>query len=143
MRTLYDRFFLTGLPAHERAPGIVFARRSRRDHSQRGRRDAHACQPGLGTGRGHHRALRRDRHFRGAPAAVGCHPAEALERKYKHEIFANEFVLLSLLHARRDHEQVYHQVRAEVVDVATWSSRHDPDGHPPAARGDGTITEDF
>ena len=44
---------------------------------------------------------------------LGVIPPEALERKYKHEIFANEFVLLSYYIASINIEQVYHQVRAE------------------------------
>ena len=44
---------------------------------------------------------------------LGVIPPEALECKYKHEIFANEFVLLSYYIASINIEQVYHQVRAE------------------------------
>ena len=44
---------------------------------------------------------------------LGVIPPEALEHKYKNEIFANEFVLLSYYIASINIEQVYHQVRAE------------------------------
>lgn len=44
---------------------------------------------------------------------LGVIPPEALECKYKNEIFANEFVLLSYYIASINIEQVYHQVRAE------------------------------
>ena len=70
---------------------------------------------------------------------------EALEHKYKNEIFANEFVLLSYYIASINIEQVYHQVRAEQgadegyvkfpgMTLTDTFQLHE---------GDGTITEDF
>ena len=44
---------------------------------------------------------------------MGVIPPKALEHKYKNEIFANEFMLLSYYIASINIEQVYHQVRAE------------------------------
>jgi len=44
---------------------------------------------------------------------LGVIPPTALEEKYKNDIFANEFVLLSYYIAPIDIEQVYHQVRTE------------------------------
>ena len=58
---------------------------------------------------------------------LGVIPPEALEHKYKNEIFTNEFVLLSYYITSINIEQVYHKVRAEQG----------------ADEGDGTIAEDF
>ena len=76
---------------------------------------------------------------------LGVIPPEALERKYKHEIFANEFVLLSYYIASINIEQVYHQVRAEqgvdegYVEFPGMTLTDTFQLH----EGDGTITEDF
>ena len=58
---------------------------------------------------------------------LGVIPPEALEHKYKNEIFTNEFVLLSYYITSINIEQVYHKGRAEQG----------------ADEGDGTIAEDF
>ena len=63
---------------------------------------ARLCEPFAGTGTFVARLLQ-----------LGVIPPEALEHKYKNEIFANEFVLLSYYIASINIEQVYHQVRAE------------------------------
>ena len=76
---------------------------------------------------------------------LGVIPPKALERKYKHEIFANEFVLLSYYIASINIEQVYHQVRAEqgvdegYVEFPGMTLTDTFQLH----EGDGTITEDF
>lgn len=44
---------------------------------------------------------------------LGVIPPKALEHKYKSDIFANEFVLLSYYIASINIKQVYHQVRTE------------------------------
>ena len=92
------------------------------------------CEPFAGTGTFVARLLQ-----------LGVIPPEALERKYKNEIFANEFVLLSYYIASINIEQVYHQVRTEQgvdegyvefpgMTLTDTFQLHD---------GDGTITEDF
>lgn len=76
---------------------------------------------------------------------LGVIPAEALERKYLQEIFANEVVLLSYYIASINIEQVYHQVRAEqgvdegYVEFPGMTLTDTFQLH----EGDGTITEDF
>ena len=76
---------------------------------------------------------------------LGVIPPEALEHKYKNEIFANEFVLLSYYIASINIEQVYHQVRAEqgvdesYVEFPGMTLTDTFQLH----EGDGTITEDF
>ncbi|WP_315580536.1 type ISP restriction/modification enzyme [uncultured Actinomyces sp.] len=76
---------------------------------------------------------------------LGVIPPEALEQKYKNEIFANEFVLLSYYIASINIEQVYHQVRAEqgvdegYVEFPGMTLTDTFQLH----EGDGTITEDF
>ena len=76
---------------------------------------------------------------------LGVIPPEALERKYKNEMFANEFVLLSYYIASINIEQVYHQVRAEqgvdegYVEFPGMTLTDTFQLH----EGDGTITEDF
>ena len=76
---------------------------------------------------------------------LGVIPPEALKHKYKNEIFANEFVLLSYYIASINIEQVYHQVRAEqgvdegYVEFPGMTLTDTFQLH----EGDGTITEDF
>ena len=76
---------------------------------------------------------------------LGVIPPEALEHKYKNDIFANEFVLLSYYIASIIIEQVYHQVRAEqgvdegYVEFPGMTLTDTFQLH----EGDGTITEDF
>ncbi|WP_255313870.1 type ISP restriction/modification enzyme [Trueperella pecoris] len=60
------------------------------------------CEPFLGTGTFVTRLLQS-----------GIIPAEKLEHKYLHEIFANEIVLLSYYIASINIEQVYHEIRKE------------------------------
>ena len=95
---------------------------------------ARLCEPFAGTGTFMARLLQ-----------LGVIPPEALERKYKNEMFANEFVLLSYYIAPINIEQVYHQVRAEqgvdegyvefpVITLTDTFQLHE---------GDSTITEDF
>ena len=75
---------------------------------------------------------------------LGVIPPEALEHKYKNEIFTNEFVLLSYYIAPINIEQVYHQVRAEqgvdegYVEFPSMTLTGTFQLH----EGDGTITED-
>ena len=76
---------------------------------------------------------------------LGVIPPEALEHKYKNEIFANEFVLLSYYIASINIEQVHHQVRAEQgVDEGYVEFPGIPltDAFQ-LHEGDGTITKDF
>lgn len=95
---------------------------------------ARLCEPFAGTGTFVARLLQ-----------LGVIPPEALERKYKNEIFANEFVLLSYYIASINIEQVYHQVRAEqgvdegYVEFPGMTLTDTFQLH----EGDGTITEDF
>ena len=76
---------------------------------------------------------------------LGVIPPEALEHKYKNDIFANEFVLLSYYIASINIEQVYHQVRTEqcvdegYVEFPGMTLTDTFQLH----EGDGTITEDF
>lgn len=76
---------------------------------------------------------------------LGVIPPEALEHKYKNDISANEFVLLSYYIASINIEQVYHQVRAEqsvdegYVEFPGMTLTNTFQLH----EGDGTITEDF
>lgn len=92
------------------------------------------CEPFAGTGTFVARLLQ-----------LGVIPPEALEHKYKNEIFANEFVLLSYYIASINIEQVYHQVRAEqgvdegYVEFPGMTLTDTFQLH----EGDGTITEDF
>ena len=95
---------------------------------------ARLCEPFAGTGTFVARLLQ-----------LGVIPPEALEYKYKNEIFANEFVLLSYYIASINIEQVYHQVRAEqgvdegYVEFPGMTLTDTFQLH----EGDGTITEDF
>ena len=116
MRTLYDRFFSQAFPRMSERLGIVFTPVEVVDFIIRSADDAMRTafgqnlgdpgvaiiEPFAGTGTFVARLLQ-----------LGVIPPEALERKYKHEIFANEFVLLSYYIASINIEQVYHQVRAE------------------------------
>lgn len=92
------------------------------------------CEPFAATGTFVARLLQR-----------GVIPPEALEHKYKNEIFANEFVLLSYYIASINIEQVYHQVRAEqgvdegYVEFPGMTLTDTFQLH----ECDGTITEDF
>ena len=76
---------------------------------------------------------------------LGVIPPEALEHKYKNDISANEFVLLSYYIASINIEQVYHQVRAEqsvdegYVEFPGMTLTDTFQLH----EGDGMITEDF
>ena len=77
--------------------------------------------------------------------SLGVIPPKALEHKYKNEIFANDFMLLSYYITSINIEQVYHQVRAEQgvdegyvefpgMTLTDIFQLHEVDG---------TITEDF
>lgn len=68
---------------------------------------------------------------------LGAILPEALEHKYKNDIFANEFVLLSYYIASINIEQVYHQVRTQqgVDEGYVEFPSMDTDGHLPAPRG--------
>ena len=148
MRTLYDRFFSQAFPRMSERLGIVFTPvegvdfiiRSA-DNAMRtafgqslGDRGVSIIEPFAGTGTFVARLLQ-----------LGVIPPEALERKYKNEIFANEFVLLSYYIASINIEQVYHQVRAEqgvdegYVEFPGMTLTDTFQLH----EGDGTITEDF
>ena len=148
MRTLYDRFFSQAFPRMSERLGIVFTPIEVVDFIIRSADDAMRTafgqtlgdpgvaiiEPFAGTGTFVARLLQ-----------LGVIPPEALERKYKHEIFANEFVLLSYYIASINIEQVYHQVRAEqgvdegYVEFPGMTLTDTFQLH----EGDGTITEDF
>ncbi|WP_291448749.1 type ISP restriction/modification enzyme [Actinomyces sp. ICM47] len=148
MRTLYDRFFSQAFPRMSERLGIVFTPVEVVDFIIRSADDAMRTafgqtlgdpgvaiiEPFAGTGTFVARLLQ-----------LGIIPPEALERKYKNEIFANEFVLLSYYIASINIEQVYHQVRAEqgadecYVEFPGMTLTDTFQLH----EGDGTITEDF
>ena len=148
MRTLYDRFFSQAFPRMSECLGIVFTPIEVVDFIIRSADDAMRTafgqslgdpgvaiiEPFAGTGTFVARLLQ-----------LGVIPPEALERKYKHEIFANEFVLLSYYIASINIEQVYHQVRAEqgvdegYVEFPGMTLTDTFQLH----ESDGTITEDF
>lgn len=148
MRTLYDRFFSQAFPRMSERLGIVFTPVEVVDFIIRSADDAMRTafgqslgdpgvaiiEPFAGTGTFVARLLQ-----------LGVIPPEALERKYKTEIFANEFVLLSYYIASINIEQVYHQVRTEqgvnegYVEFPGMTLTDTFQLH----EGDGTITEDF
>lgn len=148
MRTLYDRFFSQAFPRMSKRLGIVFTPVEVVDFIIRSADDAMRTafgqslgdpgvaiiEPFAGTGTFVARLLQ-----------LGVIPPEALEHKYKNEIFANEFVLLSYYIASINIEQVYHQVRAEqgvdegYVEFPGMTLTDTFQLH----EGDGTITEDF
>ena len=148
MRTLYDRFFSQAFPRMSERLGIVFtpvevvdfiirsadvAMRTAFGQSL-GDPGVAIIEPFAGTGTFVARLLQ-----------LGVIPPEALEHKYKNDIFANEFVLLSYYIASINIEQVYHQVRAEqdadeaYVEFPGMTLTDTFQLH----EGDGTITEDF
>ena len=148
MRTLYDRFFSQAFPRMSERLGIVFTPVEVVDFIIRSADDAMRTafgqslgdpgvaiiEPFAGTGTFVARLLQ-----------LGVIPPEALEHKYKNEIFANEFVLLSYYIASINIEQVYHQVRAEqgvdegYVEFPGMTLTDTFQLH----ESDGTITEDF
>ena len=148
MRTLYDRFFSQAFPRMSERLGIVFTPVEVVDFIIRSANDAMRTafgqslgdpgvaiiEPFAGTGTFVARLLQ-----------LGVIPPEALEHKYKNEIFANEFVLLSYYIASINIEQVYHQVRTEqgvdegYVEFPGMTLTDTFQLH----EGDGTITEDF
>ena len=148
MRTLYDRFFSQAFPRTSERLGIVFTPVEVVDFIIRSADDAMRTafgqnlgdpgvaiiEPFAGTGTFVARLLQ-----------LGVIPPEALEHKYKNEIFANEFVLLSYYIASINIEQVYHQVRTEqgvdegYVEFPGMTLTDTFQLH----EGDGTITEDF
>jgi len=148
MRTLYDRFFSQAFPRMSERLGIVFTPVEVVDFIIRSADDAlrtafgqslgdpgvAIIEPFAGTGTFVARLLQ-----------LGVIPPEALEHKYKNEIFANEFVLLSYYIASINIEQVYHQVRTEqgvdegYVEFPGMTLTDTFQLH----EGDGTITEDF
>lgn len=148
MRTLYDRFFSQAFPRMSERLGIVFTPVEVVDFIIRSADDAMRTafgqslgdpgvaiiEPFAGTGTFVARLLQ-----------LGVIPPEALEHKYKNDIFANEFVLLSYYIASINIEQVYHQVRAEqgvdegYVEFPGMTLTDTFQLH----EADGTITEDF
>ena len=148
MRTLYDRFFSQAFRRMSERLGIVFTPVEVVDFIIRSADDAMRTafgqslgdpgvaiiEPFAGTGTFVARLLQ-----------LGVIPPEALEHKYKNEIFANEFVLLSYYIASINIEQVYHQVRADqgvdegYVEFPGMTLTDTFQLH----EGDGTITEDF
>ena len=148
MRTLYDRFFSLAFPRMSERLGIVFTPVEVVDFIIRSADDAMRTafgqslgdpgvaiiEPFAGTGTFVARLLQ-----------LGVIPPEALEHKYRNEIFANEFVLLSYYIASINIEQVYHQVRAEqgvdegYIEFPGMTLTDTFQLH----EGDGTITEDF
>ena len=148
MRTLYDRFFSQAFPRMSERLGIVFTPVEVVDFIIRSADDAMRTafgqslgdpgvaiiEPFAGTGTFVARLLQ-----------LGVIPPEALEHKYKNDIFANEFVLLSYYIASINIEQVYHQVRTEqgvdegYVEFPGMTLTDTFQLH----EGDGTITEDF
>ena len=148
MRTLYDRFFSQAFPRMSERLGIVFTPVEVVDFIIRSANDAMRTAFGQSLG---DRGVSIIEPFAGTGTFVarllqlGVIPAEALEHKYKNEIFANEFVLLSYYIASINIEQVYHQVRAEqgvdegYVEFPGMTLTDTFQLH----EGDGTITEDF
>ena len=148
MRTLYDRFFSQAFPRMSERLGIVFTPVEVVDFIIRSADDAMRTAFGQGLG---DPGVAIIEPFAGTGTFVarllqlGVIPPEAVERKYKHEIFANEFVLLSYYIASINIEQVYHQVRAEqgvdegYVEFPGMTLTDTFQLH----EGDGTITEDF
>ena len=148
MRTLYDRFFSQAFPRMSERLGIVFTPVEVVDFIIRSADDAMRTAFGQGLG---DPGVAIIEPFAGTGTFVarllqlGVIPPEALERKYKHEIFANEFVLLSYYIASINIEKVYHQVRAEqgvdegYVEFPGMTLTDTFQLH----EGDGTITEDF
>ena len=148
MRTLYERFFSQAFPRMSDRLGIVFTPVEVVDFIIRSANDAMRTafgqnlgdpgvaiiEPFAGTGTFVARLLQ-----------LGVIPPEALERKYKNEIFANEVVLLSYYIASINIEQVYHQARAEqgvdegYVEFPGMTLTDTFQLH----EADGTITEDF
>ena len=148
MRTLYDRFFSQAFPRMSERLGIVFTPVEVVDFIIRSADDAMRTAFGQSLG---DRGVSIIEPFAGTGTFVarllqlGVIPPEALERKYKNEIFANELVLLSYYIASINIEQVYHQVRAEqgvdegYVEFPGMTLTDTFQLH----EGDGTITEDF
>ena len=148
MRTLYDRFFSQAFPRMSERLGIVFTPVEVVDFIIRSADDAMRTAFGQSLG---DRGVSIIEPFAGTGTFVarllqlGVIPPEALEHKYKNEIFANEFVLLSYYIASINIEQVYHQVRAEqgvdegYVEFPGMTLTDTFQLH----EGDGTITEDF
>ena len=148
MRTLYDRFFSQAFPRMSERLGIVFTPVEVVDFIIRSADDAMRTafgqslgdpgvaiiEPFAGTGTFVARLLQ-----------LGVIPPEALEHKYKNDIFANEVVLLSYYIASINIEQVHHQVCAEqgmdegYVEFPGMTLTDTFQLH----EGDGTITEDF
>ncbi len=116
MRTLYDKFFAKAFPSMQDRLGIVFtpvpvvdyilksADVALRRHLGKslGEPGVAIIEPFLGTGTFVSRLLQ-----------TGLISASQLEHKYRHEIFANEIVLLSYYIASINIEEVYRQVRLE------------------------------
>ena len=148
MRTLYDRFFSQAFPRMSERLGIVFTPIEVVDFIIRSADDAMRTAFGQSLG---DRGVSIIEPFAGTGTFVarllqlGVIPPEALEHKYKNEIFANEFVLLSYYIASINIEQVYHQVRAEqgvdegYIEFPGMTLTDTFQLH----EGDGTITEDF
>ena len=148
MRTLYDRFFSQAFPRMSERLGIVFTPVEVVDFIIRSADDAMRTAFGQSLG---DRGVSIIEPFAGTGTFVarllqlGVIPPEALENKYKNEIFANEFVLLSYYIASINIEQVYHQVRTEqgvdegYVEFPGMTLTDTFQLH----EGDGTITEDF
>ena len=148
MRTLYDRFFSQAFPRMSERLGIVFTPVEVVDFIIRSADDAMRTAFGQSLG---DRGVSIIEPFAGTGTFVarllqlGVIPPEALEHKYKNEIFANEFVLLSYYIASINIEQVYHQVRAEqgvdegYIEFPGMTLTDTFQLH----EGDGTITEDF
>ena len=148
MRTLYDRFFSQAFPRMSERLGIVFTPVEVVDFIIHSADDAMRTafgqslgdpgvaiiEPFAGTGTFVARLLQ-----------LGVIPPDALEHKYKNDIFANELVLLSYYIASINIEQVYHQVRTEqgvdegYVEFPGMTLTDTFQLH----EADGTITEDF
>ncbi|EFM45641.1 helicase C-terminal domain protein, partial [Mobiluncus mulieris ATCC 35239] len=116
MRTLYDKFFSKAFPKLGDRLGIVFtpvpvvdyilhsAHEALVKHFGKGLGDEGVAiiEPFLGTGTFITRLLQSE-----------LISPEQLEHKYRHEIFANEIVLLSYYIASINIEQVYREIRLE------------------------------
>lgn len=116
MRTLYDKFFSKAFPKLGNRLGIVFtpvpvvdyilhsAHEALVKHFGKGLGDEGVAiiEPFLGTGTFITRLLQS-----------GLISPSQLEHKYRHEIFANEIVLLSYYIASINIEQVYREIRLE------------------------------
>lgn len=125
---LYDKFFRTAFPKMAERLGIVYTPVEVVDFivhsvedvlrsefgSSLGAKDVHVIDPFTGTGTFLVRLLQS-----------GLIPTEDLERKFRHELHANEIVLLAYYIAAINIEETFHALRAKDAAIARY------DGKPP------------